>query len=385
MKSLLLTIEFPPQIGGISNYYANLVKYWDNNIVVLCQKQKDDRKFLYFSNKKVYKRKLINNKLPFLKWLPSFYYLYKIIKKEKINFILVGQILPLGTVAWLMSKMFCFDYIVIIHGMDIAYSQKKWWKRYLAKKVIVNSKKIITNSNYVKDIVKKIANKKEIIVVNPGIDYYNLKDKEYKKIINNLKLKYNLQNKKILLSIGRLVKRKGFDLTLKALPKVLKKVQNLVYIIIGDGPDKDRLFKIAQENSIDSVIFLGAISDNEKWALLKLCNIFIMPSRNIDGDFEGFGIVYLEANLVGKPVIAGNSGGVRDIVKHKVNGLLVNPESVDDISEAIIKLAQDENLSKKLGNTGRANAIEKFNWKKQIKKIYQECEYINRIYNTERC
>ncbi|MBU4015184.1 glycosyltransferase family 4 protein [Patescibacteria group bacterium] len=115
--------------------------------------------------------------------------------------------------------------------------------------------------------------------------------------------------------------------------------------------------------------------DESRNAWYKICDIFIMPARNIKGDFEGFGIVYLEANLAGKPVIAGNSGGARDAVENGVNGLLVNPEDINEISNAIIKLAQDENLRKKLGEQGRERSIREFSWEKQAEKIYNCVTY----------
>src|SRR3990167_7530593 len=96
-----------------------------------------------------------------------------------------------------------------------------------------------------------------------------------------------------------------------------------------------------------------------------------MPARNIDGDFEGFGIVYLEAGVHGKPVIAGDSGGVRDAVKNDLNGLLVNTESTPDIKDAILKLYHDEFFRRRLGQGGR-EWVKSFAWEdkvSQIKKI----------------
>jgi len=121
---------------------------------------------------------------------------------------------------------------------------------------------------------------------------------------------------------------------------------------------------------INNVIFLGEVADKEKWAWLSLCDIFIMPARNIDGDFEGFGIVYLEANLAGKPVIAGDSGGTKDAVQGAYSGILVDPENISRIAGAVIGLAQDAKLIIKLGEQGRERAINEFNWEKQIDKIY---------------
>lgn len=101
-----------------------------------------------------------------------------------------------------------------------------------------------------------------------------------------------------------------------------------------------------------------------------MIDIFVMPARNIAGDFEGFGIVYLEANLCGKVVIAGNSGGVPDAVENNINGLLVDPENEEEIAQAIIELCADKNRREKLGEQGRQRALIKFNWKHQVENIF---------------
>jgi phosphatidylinositol alpha-1,6-mannosyltransferase len=111
------------------------------------------------------------------------------------------------------------------------------------------------------------------------------------------------------------------------------------------------------------------LSETDKWHWLDLCDIFIMPARDIDGDLEGFGIVYLEAALAGKPVIAGRSGGVTDAVLDDRTGLLVNPEKTGEIAQAIIKLAQYQGLRQRLGDQARQRALTDFNWQKLAKKV----------------
>ena len=120
---------------------------------------------------------------------------------------------------------------------------------------------------------------------------------------------------------------------------------------------------------LKKIIFLGELREDEKWNWLHLSDIFIMPAREIDGDFEGFGIVYLEANLCGKPVIAGQAGGVSDAVLDNSTGLLVNPESSEEISQAIVKLVADPNLRDDLGRQGKERAQTEFNWEKQLEKL----------------
>ncbi|MFH1232846.1 MAG: glycosyltransferase family 4 protein, partial [Patescibacteria group bacterium] len=158
---------------------------------------------------------------------------------------------------------------------------------------------------------------------------------------------------------------------IESLPEVFKKVPNLVYVIVGSGVEINNLqAKISELKLSDKVIIITDVDNQEKNNWLNLCDIFIMPTKNINGDFEGFGIVYLEANIAGKPVIAGDSGGVEDAVIDNFNGLLVDSENLDQIANAIIKLAKDLSLRQKLGEQGRQRAIKDFNWQKQTNKIF---------------
>lgn len=350
MKTLLFTLEYPPYYGGIANYYYNLVKNWPKSSEIFILNNKDG---------------LVNN------WLLASFKLWRTIKQKKIDYVLVGQILPLGTATYLISKIIKIKYTIFFHGMDFAFAIQKLKKRWLVKKILKNSDKIICCNNYVAKLVQEFYPeiKSKISVVNPGINELELVNQ---KLQDKLKEKYNLENKIILLSIGRLVKRKGFLEVIESLPEILKKVPNLVYVIIGAGLEINNLrAKINELKLLDKVAIITDVNNQEKNAWLNLCDIFIMPARNIDGDFEGFGIVYLEANMAGTPVIASLSGGVGDAVIDNFNGLLVDPENLDQITNAIIKLAKDQFLRQKLGEQGRQRAIKEFNWQKQTNKIYK--------------
>ncbi|MDD5071789.1 MAG: glycosyltransferase family 4 protein [Patescibacteria group bacterium] len=354
MRTILFTLEYPPFHGGIANYYGNLVKHWPqpNEIFVL-----DDNK-----------GQLVKNWL-WPKWLPAVFKLAKEIKKREINHVLIGQILPLGTAAFLASKFKNFEYSVIIHGLDFSLASRSAWKRWLSRRILAKANNIICGNSYVaKSAENFLGSRKKIVVVNPGINGRITHNVE---LITNIKKKYNIENKFILLTVGRLVKRKGVDMVLACLPEILKQAPNLIYVIVGDGPEEENIKKIIAGLKLEkNVLIISSADDKKRNAWLDLCDVFIMPARNMGGDYEGFGIVYLEANLAGKPVIAGASGGVGDAVVNGLNGLLVNPESEEKITEAVIKLARDENLRKKLGERGRERALREFSWRKQIEKIY---------------
>jgi phosphatidylinositol alpha-1,6-mannosyltransferase len=357
MKTLLFTLEYPPFHGGVANYYGNLIKHWPNKAEISVLDNNGGR--------------LINNKLPLLKWLPAYFALRREIKQEKIEHIIAGQILPLGAAALIHAKFYKIKYSVVLHGMDLTYALKKPRKKWLAGKILGRADKIICINGYTADLTKQFfpLSADKIAIINPAVEPIPAPTPEQ---ISALKKQYNLTDKIILLSVGRLVKRKGFDKVIEALSEALRQAPNLIYIILGGGAElKNLKFQISNLGLEKQVIIINQATDKERDNWYNASDIFIMPSRNIDGDFEGFGIVYLEANLAGKPVIAGRSGGVGDAVIDGLNGLLVDPEDTEQIASAIIKLARDPGLRRKLGEQGRGRAIKEFNWEKQIKKIYK--------------
>lgn len=363
-----MTLEYPPFKGGVAEYYSNLVEHWpENDIWVLTQSQKKEES----SDNVRYKGLLTRFSYP--RWLPAFFHIATTIRKHKIEYVLVGQILPLGTVVLALSGIFSFRYAVILHGMDLEYALKNKRKRKLASAVIKGCDKVVCGNSHTKDrVVEEFgADDDKLAVVNPGVgNIGEVNDTKKESLIK----KYGLERKKVLLSLGRLVERKGFDKVIEAMPLVWEKDPDVVYVIGGEGEYGGRLRSMTTDlpsGDKDKIIFLGSVGSKEKWAWLDLADIFIMPSREINGDYEGFGIVYLEAGAVGLPVIAGDSGGVRDAVVDGENGIMANPEDENDITEAILTLIRDKEKGKRMGVAGKRRAS-KFAWEKQIKRLYKE-------------
>ncbi|HAM88532.1 MAG: Glycosyl transferase group 1 [Candidatus Falkowbacteria bacterium GW2011_GWC2_38_22] len=353
MKTILITIEYPPFKGGVANYYANLVKYWP---------VQDEISVLDNSDNQL----LCGNFWP--KWLPAIFLFYKTIKQNQVDKVIVGQLLPLGFVVYLVSLFYKINYCVIVHGMEIVFAQRRFRKKFISRLILNKAEQIICPGKYtaslVKDFLKKSDDKK-ISVVNPGVSPIPLVDA---KILEKIKIENNLSDKIVLFTVSRLVRRKGHDMVITAMKELAKIDQHIHYYLGGTGPDEADLKSLAR--GMENVHFLGKLSDEEKWAWLVLSQIFIMPSRNIAGDFEGFGIVYLEAAIAGLPVIAGDSGGIRDAVVDGETGFVADPTDVNQIAQSILKLSKDEMLRKKLGETGRARAMRDFDWEAQVQKIY---------------
>lgn len=396
MKTLLFTLEYPPFKGGIAKYYSDVKNNWPE----------PDSIYVLNSNE----NQLIS-KFGWPKWRKAIKVLHREIKNKNINHVLVGQVLPLGTVAWLVQKTLKFQYSIFIHGLDINFSQRSWRKKLLTKIILKNASNIICISSYGARIIEELlpSSKNKIKIIHPAVEYPNLLSSavlanEDQSLNPNRSLvsKLKSENKLIIFSIGRLVKRKGFDMMIKAMPKILDKIPNVSYIIAGTGPDEEYLNRLsesrgrnyippsgnsaqrlASEEPISSVQdrqssildsserFIGKISEEDKWVWLKACDVFVTPCRDIDGDTEGFGIVFLEANLAGKPVIAGRSGGVTDAVIDYETGILVDPNSVDDIAEGVIELLRKPQLRHELGEQGMRRALEKFDVKQQVKNLHK--------------
>lgn len=369
-KSLLITLEFPPQIGGVGNYLFNIVNYFPTqDIVVLAEKTPT---LPPFTNYKVYRKKLLTTfKFIWPKWIFLFFLAKKIIKKESIKYIQVSHALPVGTVALMIKKYLGLPYLVYTHGMDILLPQSSKRKTRLIKSIFNNADRVIANSRFTKDELLKLGvDDEKITIVHPCANSVPKKIdlKKQEEIVN----KYHLQDKKMLFTVGRLVTRKGHDLVIKSLRKVIERFPNVVYLVSGDGPNKQNLINLTDAmNLSDKVIFLGEISDDDLQIFYRLCNIFIMPAREIKekGDVEGFGLVFLEASLFAKPVIGGKSGGQPDAIEDGYSGLLVNPNDEYEIANTIIKLLESPELAEKLGQQGRQRVLEKFRWDEEAKKI----------------
>jgi phosphatidylinositol alpha-1,6-mannosyltransferase len=351
MKLLLCTLEYPPQIGGVANYYANLLKNWpqEDSWVLLNNNHGD----------------LVGSKGPWC-WRKAIFSLWRVLRREKPDFVFLGQILPLGTVALLLNFIFPFKFGIFLHGMDLSFALKISRKRWLTRLILKKAQLIVCANSRVREILLSFLpdSQDKIFLLHPGASV----GQSDAKIQADYRERYDLSGKKIIFSIGRLVKRKGFDQVIKALELV--KYSNWLYLLAGNGPEMIALKEQAAQSPLaNKIIFAGLLNEKEKWSCLNLCDIFISSSRDLDGDFEGFGIVYLEANLMSKAVIAGRSGGVGDAVIDGLNGLLVDPEDPQDIAKALDRLMSNPEEATALGVRGRERAEKNFSWPGQAKKL----------------
>lgn len=178
-----------------------------------------------------------------------------------------------------------------------------------------------------------------------------------------LRERLGLAQRRVLLTIARLVARKGIDSVLRALPAVRRAVPDVAYVVCGDGPERERLEGLARELGVlDLVRFAGGVPDEELAEWYCAGDVFVMPSRSEPPDVEGFGIVFLEAGACERPVVAARAGGVPDAVAEGVSGLLVTPGDVDELAAKLVDLLRDPARAAELGRNGRARVLAELNW-----------------------
>jgi phosphatidylinositol alpha-1,6-mannosyltransferase len=176
-----------------------------------------------------------------------------------------------------------------------------------------------------------------------------------------VRARYGLLGRPVIVCVSRLVPRKGQDLLIQALPLVRRELPDAALLLVGRGPYHDRLLELAREHG---VVLTGGVPHDELPAHYAAGDVFAMPcrTRRLGMDVEGLGIVYLEASAVGLPVLAGNSGGAPDAVRHGETGYVVDGRSVPGVAARLLELLRDDALRSRLGAAGRAWVERDWTW-----------------------
>ena len=181
---------------------------------------------------------------------------------------------------------------------------------------------------------------------------------------SHLLVKHNIRGRIVIGCISRLVARKGQDRLIQALPHIRSLVPEAVVMLVGDGPDRQRLEKLARAVGIEKhVVFTGRVADEDLPAYYAACDVFALPCRTqrMGIDVEGLGIVLLEASATGKPVIAGNSGGAPDAVRDGHTGVVIN-DDVHTLANAVVDIVSDDFRAAAMGQAGRSWVLENWTW-----------------------
>ncbi len=312
--------------------------------------------------------------VPFL-LLAEFFYVRKLIKKERVDFIHAHWVIPQGLIASIIKKLYRVPYIATAHAGDI-FPLKSGFLRFFGKMALGNADFCTVNSSYTKKSVLGVSRIKNIEIIPMGV---NLSDFNKNKKNRILRRKYNVKGP-FLLSVGRLAEKKGIEYLIQAMQPVLKEYPNAKLTIVGDGPERENLENLANNlNLKENVIFVGRVSKKGLPEYYATADIFIGPSIvTKSGDTEGLGVVFLEAIASGTAVIGSNVGGIPDIIKDRYTGLLVEQKNPKQLAEKITFLLKNPRIRKRLIKNAQKHINKNYSWKTvaaKFEKIYKKIPY----------
>lgn len=349
-RILFISHTFPPITGGVEtqNYELSvwLAKHADVKLI---------------ANRR---RALIPFFLPYAT-------LRAIFSAKKYDVILLGSGL-LGIVGWIIKKITRKPVISVIHGLDITWKNALYQKLWV-KIFIPSLDKLIAVGNETARVAKEkgLAENKLVFIPN-GVDTEknlgNYSRADLEKVLG-----INLESKKIILTSGRLAKRKGVAWFIQnVLPKL---PDNILYVVAGDGPDKKNIqTEIENTKTQTRVKMLGYVTDETRSILWNTADLFIQPNIKVEGDMEGFGISVIEAASCHLPVIASRLEGLQDAIIDGQNGFLVTPEEPQRFIDKITQMLDNEPFRKEFGEKARAFTIEHYSWEKIAKEYLTEIE-----------
>ena len=216
-----------------------------------------------------------------------------------------------------------------------------------------------------------------MVVIPDGIsdEFYVNEDEERLREKLSRKSALNLRSEKIVLSVGRLVERKGFHWFIENVLPEIAKGRDIIYLVVGDGPLRGRLEDLVNKSKIKkSVILLGKVDDETLRLLYNTADILVMPNIEVEGDMEGFGIVALEAASCRVPVVASALEGIRDAIRDGENGFLVEPYSVQGFVNVIAELLENDKERKEFGKMVREFTLENYSWERVAEEYYTKFE-----------
>ena len=362
---LCITNDFGPRAGGIETFVIGLIERLPkNSVIVYTSSQVGSQPFddAWLKN---YGVRVIRDKSKVL--LPSMRVgraVRKILREESISTVFFGAAAPLGLLSQGLRRAGATRIVALTHGHEVWWA-KLWPFSWAIRRIGAGTDHLTYLGDYTQSQISRALSRKaqsSMVKIAPGIDTDHFAPQSS---AGSLRADLGLAEKKVIVSVGRLVHRKGQDTLIEAMPQILSRTPDAHLLFVGEGPYKDYLVKRATELDVaHAITFIGRIQYSELPRYICVGDIFAMPSRSrLAGlEVEGLGIVYLEASACGLAVIGGKSGGAPDAVLDGETGYAVDGTSARDVAQAAIELLNNPESAARMGTRGRQWIIEEWRW-----------------------
>lgn len=361
---LFVTNDFGPRAGGIETFLIGLIERRPFGSTIVYTSAQDDSDLYDQHWNEKFGVTVIRDRAKILLPTPRVARnLTQIIKAEKITVAAFGAAAPLGLLSASLKRAGVEKTIALTHGHEV------WWAKVFPFNLAMRRIGCTVDSltylgSFTQKAISRCLSKKatqQMVKIAPGIDVEHFSPQDS----SGLRKELGIDDKKVIVSVGRLVHRKGQDHLIESMPEILKQVPEAHLLLVGKGPYLEHLAKLVAIHKVqNNVSFIGRIQYAELPRFICAGDVFAMPSRSrLAGlEVEGLGIVYLEASACGLPVVAGNSGGAPDAVVEGETGLVVDGTDNAQIATAIISLLTDPKKSQEMGAAGRRWIVENWRW-----------------------
>ena len=362
---LCITNDFGPRAGGIETFIIGLVERMPKSSVIVYTSSQEGSEPFDRAWREDYGVEVIRDKSKILLPTPRVGRAVRKIARERgVTKAFFGAAAPLALLSQGLRRAGVTRIVALTHGHEV------WWARLwpfslAIKRIGTGTDHLTYLGNYTKSQIERALSQKareSMVKIAPGIDTEHFAPQSSAAA---LRAELGLTQKKVIVSVGRLVHRKGQDTLIESMPEILTQVPNAHLLFIGEGPYKKYLVKRAAALHITHAItFIGRIQYADLPRHICVGDIFAMPSRSrLAGlEVEGLGIVYLEASACGLAVIGGKSGGAPDAVLEGEPGYAIDGTSPHDVAVAAIALLNNPTLASSMGARGRQWIIDEWRW-----------------------
>ncbi|MFJ8712612.1 glycosyltransferase family 4 protein [Streptomyces violaceus] len=367
-KTLIVTNDFPPRPGGIQAFLHNMALRLDpQQLVVYASTWKRGREGVEataaFDAEQPFT--VVRDRTTMLLPTPAVTRRAAgLLREHGCTSVWFGAAAPLGLMAPALRDAGAERLVATTHGHEAGWAQLPA-ARQLLRRIGDSTDTITYLGEYTRSRIAGALSPQaaaRMAQLPPGVDEKTFHPDSGG---DEIRARLGLTDRPVIVCVSRLVRRKGQDTLIRAMPRILAAEPDAVLLIVGGGPYEGDLRKLAQETGVAaSVRFTGAVPWSELPAHYGAGDVFAMPCRTRRGglDVEGLGIVYLEASATGLPVVAGDSGGAPDAVLDGETGWVVRGGSPADAADRIITLLGDTELRRRMGERGRAWVEEKWRW-----------------------
>jgi phosphatidylinositol alpha-1,6-mannosyltransferase len=368
-RVLLLSEIFPPTTGGSGRWFWEIYRRMPlDRVAIAADDCAGAAEFDRSHNLLVHRLPLamrewgVRSRSGLAGYWRTFHAVRRIIRAEGVSHVHCGRCLPEGWIAWLLKQACGVPYVAFVHGEELNTASVSREFRWMVRRVFRGAALVIANSRNTARMLSADwgVPAGQLHQLYPGVDTTRFVPAQRDAQVRS---QLGWGERPVVLTVGRLQQRKGHDMLIRALRQIRQTVPNVLYAIAGDGDQRVALEQLVHQEAADGhVQFLGEVADDTLIRCYQQCDLFALPNREVAGDFEGFGMVLVEAQACGKPVIAGTSGGTAETMSVGATGQLVCCDGPDELARCVAELCSDAPRRAVMAAAARDWAVRQFDW-----------------------